>query len=382
MSAAENHIKDGVNDLKEFVSEVQDTFESSFDDVSENLHELKGILSETLGDLPFKCAVLVIVLFNLIYIFYDAFLSTRIHNVAASDCYCDPNDETFYRTIVLISVVFWICFLSVYALISTFGHGHFIRFNKAKENPLDANNASTFRKLFNLATKQEKSFRLILEDLVSAKVLDYDYCKGIEDYYTKLYSEKDSTNSEATRSANANAHGSKTESKTNQYKNPFQEFYQKDRKQPKRWWYYMCAKIGLIALRFIFRILIVPLLQLQWFNEYAWNCLMNNVIRNYCETETSKYFIGLDHTFVLYAVYVLLVIALLFSFIINWFPSGIPVVSFKYDGTRIIDILKHIQINIDKKRQFAYKRFENETTENDTTESLQNNATDSENLAK
>lgn len=91
---------------------------------------------------------------------------------------------------------------------------------------------------------------------------------------------------------------------------------------------------------------------------------MNNVIRNYCETEASKYYVGLDHSFILYSVYVLLLIALLFSFVINWFPSGIPEVTLEYEAERAITALnvfkKDFKINIDKKGQYAYKRFENE----------------------
>ena len=136
----------------------------------------------------------------------------------------------------------------------------------------------------------------------------------------------------------------------------FEDFYnQKGRKQPTRWWCYMCSKILLIVLRFMFRLLIVPLLQLQWFNEYAWNCLMNNVIRNYCEAETSQYYIGLDHTFVLYSVYVLLLIALLFSLIINWFPRGIPDVTFQYKAQQAIDALRTFKVNINKNIQHVSK---------------------------
>ena len=86
----------------------------------------------------------------------------------------------------------------------------------------------------------------------------------------------------------------------------------------------MFLKVTLIAIRYIFRFLIVPLLQLQLFSDYAWYCLLNNVIRNYCETVTNRYFIGLDHSLVIYCVYILLLISLLFSFLISWFPKGIP----------------------------------------------------------
>ena len=95
-----------------------------------------------------------------------------------------------------------------------------------------------------------------------------------------------------------------------------------------------------------------------------------------CEAETSQYYIGLDHTFVLYSVYVLLLIALLFSLIINWFPRGIPEVTFQYKAQQAIDPLRTFKVNINKKGQFTYSMLlneesrENETTHNDATEAV------------
>ena len=63
-----------------------------------------------------------------------------------------------------------------------------------------------------------------------------------------------------------------------------------------RWCHFMTFKIALIVIRYIFRLLIVPLLQLQLLNDYAWNCIMNNVIRSYCRNLTSTHYAGLDHS--------------------------------------------------------------------------------------
>ena len=118
----------------------------------------------------------------------------------------------------------------------------------------------------------------------------------------------------------------------------------------------MFLKVTLIGLRFVFRFLIVPLLQLQLFSDYAWYCLLNNVVRNYCQTETNKYYIGLDHSLVNYCVYILLLIALLFSFLINWFPKGIPQVVLLYKAGRIM-----INRKGTLKSQFDYMKLVNES---------------------
>ena len=111
-----------------------------------------------------------------------------------SDCYCDPSDRAFYRTITLSSIIIWICILCGYAVISTFGHGHFIRFNEAKQDKRDKAAEKTFSNLSDMVETHEKSFRGKLSDIVSAKLLDYDYCKGIEDYYQHVYSQSTESN--------------------------------------------------------------------------------------------------------------------------------------------------------------------------------------------
>ena len=358
-------------DIRKLAKDIQKDFaDSVLDDFSKQLNELKGILGEALGDVPFKCAILVVVLFNLLYTLYHTFLATRTDNVIENDCYCDSTDRVFYRTITLISIIFWVCFLFIYAFISTFGHGHFTRYNEAatqqnSRNGVSASENQAFSELFDMVTEQEKSFQAQLKDLVSTKFLDYDYAKSIELRCMAVYGTVTSTAGENTTSArNDTLH---TNEETRRVGKQFR-LNKTVKKQPTRWYCFMFTKIILIILRFMFRLLIVPLLQLQWFNEYAWNCLMNNVIRNYCETDSTKYYIGLDHSIVLYSVYILLLIALLFSFIINWFPKGVPEVTLHYKAVNRWDVLrmKNLRLNINKKGEWdaewkiPYGTLENE----------------------
>ena len=350
-------------DVKNVAEKVKEDLADSVDDFSEQLHELKGILSEALGDLPFKVAIIIVVVFNLLYTLYRSFLATRTDNVIESDCYCNPTDRTFYRTIMLVSMIFWIIFLFAYAFKSTFGHGHFTRYNQAKQNTQETSEDQAFSELFDIVTQQERNFRAQLEDLVSTKFLDHDYAKRIEEEYIS----KNNTNCKDATLARNDITDKGIQSRIQQFK---QSHAEKTRILPKRWYCFMFVKVLLIILRFVFRLLIVPLLQLQWFNEYAWNCLMNNIIRNYCETETSKYYIGLDHSFVLYSVYIILLVALLFTFVINWCPKGTPEVIFHYKAVRTIDALKSkgLKLNrimISKKGHFPYQMFENEDDDDD-----------------
>lgn len=58
-----------------------------------------------------------------------------------------------------------------------------------------------------------------------------------------------------------------------------------------------------------------------------------------------------------YSVYILLLIGLLLSVLINWFPKGIPQVVLIYKAELAFKALK---IKISKQGQFEYMKFENE----------------------
>jgi len=299
---------DYAKDLKEKVFElgtkIKMNLEDELDDAGDQLSQLKGFLSEILGDLPFKCAIVFIIFFNFSYTFYDAFFAARLSGIIESDCYCDPTDRAFYRIVTLVSMSLWVSFLIVYGAKSTCKYGHLIRHKSAKQckhHEIE----QIFSELLESVKKHEKQFQSQLCELVTSKFLDNDYCNLIEHYYTNLYEKK------ATKSTDGNAVVTNANPPVNN-------------KQPKRYYCFMAIKVSLIAFRFTFRLFVVPILQLQWFNDYAWNCLMNKIIRDYCETENTKYYIGLDHSILLYSVYIVLLVALLFSVLITWFPKGIP----------------------------------------------------------
>ena len=379
--------------------------------------------------------------------------------MTTNECYCDPTDRTFYRTVMMLSTIFWTFFLSFYIVYSTCGLKRIIvdctRQHKIKTNSLYAvcEIREDLVKLINVLEKREKKFQAQLRELVTTKFLDDEHCKSIQQHYygTSLYStktdtdssadlsntthknsrqddtEKSQANSEPVQAAglgNTTAHGCSNvvqvdiqfeqdkdntvqlqstvqpgigsglvnseennavqddnvieseqgQNNTGQLQahntasdiellnpsegsNDLGQVTKVNNQEPEtsrrcsRWCCFMVLKLSLIAIRFVFRLLIVPLLQLQLLNDYAWYCLLNDVIRNYCETETNKYYIGLDHSMVNYCVYILLLIALLFSFLINWFPKGIPQVVLLYKVGRILIKKRHF------KSQFEYHKL-------------------------
>ena len=58
--------------------DIGETFEETLEDVGNEIQELKGILTEALGDVPFKVAVGFIIAFNFLYTSYAAFFGTTL----------------------------------------------------------------------------------------------------------------------------------------------------------------------------------------------------------------------------------------------------------------------------------------------------------------
>ena len=462
-----------IDDLEELLHKIQSNLIDDVDDLGDEISELKGILNETLGDLPFKFAIVIVVFLNFLYTSYDAFFAARIGDMITDECYCDPTDKTFYRTVMFLSTAAWILFLFIYGVISTCGRKHVLCIGRHHE-PIKADKYACkiredLQKLLDVLKKRERKFQAQLRELVTTKFLDDDHCESIRQHYykTSLYGWKNTGSNISISSTAAAAGSSKTSSNSQQnddntqhlqdaaqscaqnitvqvdlepaklpantesgqiIRNPSLQSSRNNygqatnrqdstvedntkseedansgqgeavtaqnnnnreqqnliqlnsayisnnisntnigsvipdqkahtgRNQSKRWLCFMFLKVTLIGLRFVFRFLIVPLLQLQLFSDYAWYCLLNNVVRNYCHTETNKYYIGLDHSLVNYCVYILLLIALLFSFLINWFPKGIPQVVLLYKARRIM-INKQGKL----KSQFDYMKLVNES---------------------
>ena len=337
--------------LTVLINNVRSNLVDDADDLGDMVNELKGFLNETLGDLPFKFAITLVVFLNFLYTFYEAFFSTSILNdEVKGDCYCDPTDRAFYRTVLFLSMVFWISFLIINALYCIFRH-----INCHKEARLNSDRSkkiSLITDTLDALKKNERKLKSYLRYLVTTNVLDDDHCKGIENHYNSLYLKRATDCNTSSSDDNDNIVNVNS---VNPDSNQLNE-------ASWRWCRFMAFKVILIVIRYIFRLLIVPLLQLQLLNDYAWNCIMNNIIRNYCADETGSHYISLDHSFVIYSVYILLLIALLISVLIRWFPKGLPQVVLLYKTERLI---KRLKITINKDHQFQYKPLVNEN-ESDT----------------
>ena len=189
------------DDLTDLLHQIQSNLVDYVDDTNDQINELKGVLNETLGGLPFKFAILFIVFLNFLYTSYDAFFATRITSMITNECYCDPTDRTFYRIVTMLSMVFWISFLFIYGVYSTCGCKHLVCpcHNQTKADLETDKYVSKVHedlvKLLDVLKKSEKKFQAQLRELVTTKFLDDDHCESIRQHYysTSLYWKKTDT---------------------------------------------------------------------------------------------------------------------------------------------------------------------------------------------
>ena len=79
-------------------------------------------------------------------------------------------------------------------------------------------------------------------------------------------------------------------------------------------------KLFLIVNQVLAQLLIIPLLELQWLDQYAWVCVAG-ISRNYCNSDRDVYTLVLDQAVVVYMFYASILFAALLSMIISWLPQ-------------------------------------------------------------
>jgi len=291
------------------------------EDVTNDIDELKGILSEALGGIPFNVGIFLIVLYNMSYLFYKAFFETRVDEIIQDDCYCDQSDRIVYRVMTFMIMGTWILFPFGYAFSRVFSccTCHILSCGEGEFQEID----KLFEKLNPRIDKHQNFFLEEMKKLVTTYYLDSEHY----DHKIQKLSEqnKNSTNIAKLEIKEPNPKeiaNNNCSTKSNWC-------------SCSRYCCFMFLKSFCVLIRFGFRLVIVPLLQLQWLNNYAWSCIFNNILRDYCATITNEYFIGLDHSLVIYVMYVFLLLAILFSIIIDWFPRGTPRITFELNPLKI-----------------------------------------------
>ena len=285
-----------------------------------------SILSKVLGGLPLRIGITIVLLYHLLYIAYKAFLETRTDDTIEHECYCNRRDQIVYRVITFTLMGAWILFLPAFALHKTLTHF-------ACPNPVCCKGRThkDYQKIKELFEKYNSQIELRKEF----------FRKEVNNMITTYYLDSEHYSNKKLKLKTAEA---------NRRKERIEEEQEQEERKPneidtnlnfmnlKQW----CActrqcgfiffKVTFILIRLGFRLAVIPLFQLHWLDDYAWNCIFNNLLREYCATVRNEYFIGLDHSLVVYVLYVLILLAVLFSIVISWFPRGIPNIILNFEG--------------------------------------------------
>ena len=278
-----------------------------------------SVLSEVLGGLPLRVGIMIVLLYHLLYITYKAFLETRTDDTIEDECFCNQRDQIVYRVITFTLMGAWIIFIPAFALHKTFSHftctNRDENYQKIKELFEKYNSQIELRKEF---------FRKEVNDMVTTYYLDSEHYNSkklkLEANRRKNLRQKNEVEEE------------ERESEPNEIDAKLNVINWKQWCSCTKRCGFMFFKVIFILIRLGFRLAIIPLFQLHWVDDYAWNCIFNNLIRDYCATVRSEYFIGLDHSLVVYMMYILILLVILFNIIINWFPKGIPNIILNFEG--------------------------------------------------
>ena len=349
--------------LDDTYDQAKELYNSAVDDVEHEIQLFKGGLQETLGGVPFKAAVFFLVLYSFLYTSYAAFFGSRIgdEDRLESECYCSSGDRQFYRSITLGFPIAWLIFLLFYALL-TIGNGthftchhhgfkEFLKHYQQTKDYIKNREEDLQDRLIELVNgsylniehylTRKKTLEVEGETRVKSKAIQTDLCTGTHD---SLNDQCSTQGSEATVQNNNGKDNTST------------EHLQATDSTRKAVWRcpIICShstKFALIFFRFIFRLLIVPLMLLQLVNDYTWSCVMNGILRDYCSSTTNEYFLALDHSLVLYCLYVCVIIALLLTYLITWLPKGTPWVIIQYDDSENNKFFDQFDVKYFKKKR-------------------------------
>jgi len=281
------------------------------------VQELRGVLSEALNISLFKFAVVIVFVFNFSYSFFNSFRQDDSQEESNDNkCHCNGRHKTFYVTVILTSTILWFLILVLEKFYTQFVQPG--RYN------------SHLLELIRENLKFESYFTKELNLLLSAV---YDDQNNFNKLITKL---KKGHNNDVTgvipmfdmpeylknsfpNTMPAVHRGYCKKSVFNSAKDNVSIQYRRFCRLKRRHKAVASFKLFLIVNQFLAQLLIVPLLELQWLDQYAWVCVAG-ISRNYCTSNKDVYNLALDQAIVVYMFYASILFAALLSMIISWLP--------------------------------------------------------------
>ena len=314
------------SDQAEFDDHLQDDIEAEDilddvlggGDVIDDFHSLKGMISGALGSFGYKFSILVVLIFNFAYTAYNAFdRSTRSEISAASlnNCSCDPSDKAFYRYTVYSFTVLWVLFLVICEVHNiwkccTSNHDQ-------DNNGTDSDNTDT-----GVSNGNNNADTIAREDLHEQKrKIPDEHFWFLKRELKKLISMVLFLNVKDLRSHKD------TLKRIKSIKQDLLTFMKKHFLTiPKNKFNFefnntfRLFKCMLVGIQFFLRLPIVPLLLVQWLDEYSWNCVFGS-IKDYCKGTTVGY--TFDQSMVISFLYMCVLLSIIFGIFIKSLPVKI-----------------------------------------------------------
>lgn len=288
------------------------------------VQELRGVLSEALNTSLFKFAVVIVFVFNFSYSLFNSFRQDGSQGEGNDDdignkCHCNGRHKTFYVILILTSTVTWFLILVMEKFYTWFvrpGRYDYHLLELIRDN---SRFQSYFIKELNMLLSAvyddpNNMFKLVTK-LKKEQINSDD--TGVMPRFEIPHHLKDSfPNSMPATHSEAYYKKSIFKSAKDNLSRQYRHFCRLKRRHKA----VMSFKLFLIINQFLSQLLIIPLLQLQWLDQYAWVCVAG-ISRNYCDSDRDVYNLALDQAIVVYMFYASILFAALLSMVIGWLPQ-------------------------------------------------------------
>ena len=276
-------------------------------DFIEDVHGLKGLISKALGGLVFKAAILVVILYNFVYTFYTAFeySATEETTMIYNNCSCQSKDRMFYTIFTVSTIVLWLLFFFIHELYRLY------RFT-AKQRKEMAHNGD--RNLHQTSRETEETW-------TGEEPEDAENKMDFEDIHRQFLSQElQKFAFHVCRLSNQNLHGTEVRNGISDGIQHFLADCDLEVSQKSSICDYITdmIKCFLIFLQFVVRFPVVPLLLLQWLDEYSWKCVFGQ-FKDYCSSGAKGYYV--DQSLVVYGFYMCILLAIVIATTISLLPT-------------------------------------------------------------
>ena len=287
------------------------------------VQELRGVLSEALNTALFKFAVVIVFVFNFSYSLFNSFRQDGSQDESNDDigskCHCNGRHKTFYVILILTSAVIWFLILVMekfYTWVVCPGRYNYHLLELIRDN---SRFQSYFTKELNMLLSAvyddpNNMFKLVAK--LKKEQVNGDDTGAVPMFETPHHLKDCFPNSMPATHGETYCKKSIFKSAKDNLSRQYKHFCRLKRRHKA----VTSFKLFLIVNQFLAQLLIVPLLQLQWLDQYAWVCVAG-ISRNYCNSDRDVYNLALDQAVVVYMFYASILFAALLSMVIGWLPQ-------------------------------------------------------------